>query len=213
LSSGTAKFFSPLAYQEGAGPINNTRNKSPVIERRVACQILGLSGTTDKLIADSAKHLRSATNRATRHCQRVSSKVRPLTEILKFHNYDSMETTCPFLLSKQRVEGQEITMKRAPQPTAGSLMAAGLTTVLLLPGNPCFAAKSAGELPWDQTLIALQNFLVDSMAPAIIVVAFVSAAMLYALGGHDKQAGRLFGSGLGGCIALAIVHLLNYVAL
>jgi hypothetical protein len=35
--------------------------------------------------------------------------------------------------------------------------------------------------------------------------------ILYALGGHDEQAGRLFGCGLGGCIALAVVHLLNYV--
>ena len=35
--------------------------------------------------------------------------------------------------------------------------------------------------------------------------------ILYALGGRDEQAGRLFGSAIGGCIALAIVYLLNYV--
>jgi len=66
---------------------------------------------------------------------------------------------------------------------------------------------------WDQTLIALQNMLVGTVAPAAIGFAFTGAVVLYALGGHHEQAGRLFGSGLGGCIALAIVHLLNYVAL
>jgi hypothetical protein len=49
------------------------------------------------------------------------------------------------------------------------------------------------------------------MAPAIVVLAFASAGLLYALGGHDEQARRLLGSGIGGCIALVVVHLLNYV--
>jgi len=57
----------------------------------------------------------------------------------------------------------------------------------------------------------LQNFLIASMAPVIIVLAFASAGILYALGGHDEQARRLLGSGIGGCIALVVVHLLNYV--
>src|SRR5260370_3945480 len=77
--------------------------------------------------------------------------------------------------------------------------------------SPSWAAAAA--LPWDQTLIALQNMLVGTVAPAAIGFAFTGAVVLYALGGHHEQAGRLFGSGLGGCIALAIVHLLNYVAL
>jgi hypothetical protein len=102
-------------------------------------------------------------------------------------------------------------MKRSFARTAISLVTPGATTALLLPGSPCFAAQSAGELPWDWTLIVLQNFLIDSMAPAIIVLAFASTGILYALGGHDEQARRLLGSGIGGCIALAIVHLLNYV--
>ena len=41
--------------------------------------------------------------------------------------------------------------------------------------------------------------------------AFVSAATLYALGGHDELARRLAGSALGGSIALAVVKLLDYV--
>jgi hypothetical protein len=49
------------------------------------------------------------------------------------------------------------------------------------------------------------------MAPAIIVLAFAFAGILYALGGHDEQARRLAGSGIGGCVALVVVHLLNYV--
>lgn len=74
--------------------------------------------------------------------------------------------------------------------------------------TPCLAAT--GVLPWDQTLIALQDMLISTVAPAAIALAFSGALILYALGGHDKQAGRLVGSGIGGCIALAVVHLLNY---
>jgi hypothetical protein len=86
-----------------------------------------------------------------------------------------------------------------------------VTTAVLLSAGPCWAAPAAGELPWDRTLIALQNFMIDSMAPAIIVLAVALASILYALGGHDKEAGRLLGSGIGGCVALLVVHLLNYV--
>lgn len=104
-------------------------------------------------------------------------------------------------------------MKRPFRRNAISLATIGATTALLVPSRPCFAAQSAGELPWDQTLIALQNMLVGTVAPAAIAFAFTGALVLYALGGYDEQAGRLFGSGIGGCIALAIVHLLHYVAL
>jgi hypothetical protein len=53
--------------------------------------------------------------------------------------------------------------------------------------------------------------LIDTVAPAAIALAFSGAVILYALAGHNKQAGRLVESGIGGCIALAILHLLNYV--
>jgi len=53
--------------------------------------------------------------------------------------------------------------------------------------------------------------LISIVAPTAIALAFCSAVILYALGGRDKQAGRLFGSALGGCIALTVVKLLNYV--
>ncbi len=85
----------------------------------------------------------------------------------------------------------------------------GTATVLSFP-TPCRAATNS--LPWDQTFLALQNMLVSTVAPTAIGLAFAGAVILYVLGEHDEQAGRLFGSGLGGCIALAIVHLLNYVA-
>jgi len=86
-----------------------------------------------------------------------------------------------------------------------------VATAFLLSAGPCWAAPTAGGLPWDRTLIVLQNFLIDSMAPAIIVLAFALAGILYALGGYDKQARRLAGSGIGGCVALLVVRLLNYV--
>jgi len=52
--------------------------------------------------------------------------------------------------------------------------------------------------------------LISQVAPAAIALAFSGAVILYALG-NNKQAGRLAGSGIGGCIALVVVHLLNYV--
>ena len=81
-------------------------------------------------------------------------------------------------------------------------------TAVSLPAQ-CQAA--AAVLPWDRTLTAMQDMLIDTVAPASIAVAFTGAVIFYALGGHDKQAGRLAGSGIGGCIALGVVHLLNYV--
>ena len=83
-----------------------------------------------------------------------------------------------------------------------------IATVLSLP-TPGWAATAA--LPWDYTLIALQDMLISIVAPAAIALAFSSAVVLYALGGYDKQAGRLVESGTGGCVALAVVYLLNYV--
>jgi len=102
-------------------------------------------------------------------------------------------------------------MKRSFRRTAIRLVTAGVTSAVLLSAGPCWAAPAAGGMPWDRTLIVLQNFMIDSMAPAITVLAFALAGILYALGGHDEQAGRLAGSGIGSCIALAVVHLLNYV--
>src|SRR5579863_13589 len=103
-------------------------------------------------------------------------------------------------------------MKRSFGRTAISLVTPGATIALLLSASPCLAAPTAGELPWDQTLIAFQDMLISTVTPAAIALAFTSAVVLYALGGHDEQARRLLGSSIGGGIALAIVHLLNYVA-
>jgi len=82
-------------------------------------------------------------------------------------------------------------------------------SLLLLQPTACHAA--AASLPWDYTLLALQGMLISTVAPAAIALAFTGAAILYALGGHDKEAGRLFGAGIGGCFALALVYLLNYL--
>jgi hypothetical protein len=83
------------------------------------------------------------------------------------------------------------------------------TAVTSFSPAPWQAATAA--LPWDLTLLALQDMLISIVAPTAIALAFCSAVILYALGGHDKQAGRLFGSALGGCIALTVVKLLNYL--
>ena len=70
----------------------------------------------------------------------------------------------------------------------------------------CQAATAA--LPWDRTVTAMQDMLIGTVAPAI-GLAFTGAGILYTLGGYDKEAGRLFGSVVGGRVALVIVHLLN----
>jgi hypothetical protein len=93
-------------------------------------------------------------------------------------------------------------------------MIGAAASAFLLRPSPCVAAQMAAELPWDQTLLVLQDMLINIAAPAAIALAFSGAVILYALGGHDKQAGqagRLAGSAIGGCIALAVVYLLNYV--
>jgi hypothetical protein len=83
-----------------------------------------------------------------------------------------------------------------------------ISTALSLP-TPFWAATA--KLPWDYTLIVLQDMLITYIAPAAIGLTFSGAIVLYVLGGRDQHAGRLFGSALGGCIALAVVKLLNYV--
>src|SRR5216683_6654435 len=85
-------------------------------------------------------------------------------------------------------------------------MALAVTVFSPVPG---WAATAA--LPWDQTLLALQDMLISYVAPAGIGLVLSGAIVLYTLGGRGEQAGRLFGSALGGCIALAIVKLLKYL--
>ena len=75
--------------------------------------------------------------------------------------------------------------------------------------SPCWA--TTGSLPWDQTLTAVQDMLVGPIAHALIVLAFVGAGFLYAVGGYDRQAARLAASGIGGCVALGAIRLLNFV--
>ena len=50
-------------------------------------------------------------------------------------------------------------MKKAFHRPAFTLLIVSMTAALLLQGRPCFAATSAGALPWDQTLTALQDIL------------------------------------------------------
>jgi hypothetical protein len=116
-----------------------------------------------------------------------------LTKITELHNYDFTTTG-----------GSEKTMNTRRR----LFVTVAIATAWSLP-RPCWAATAA--LPWDYTLIALQDMLVSYIAPAAIGLALTAAVVLYTLGGRDEQAGRLFGSALGGCIALAVVYLLNYV--
>jgi type IV secretory pathway VirB2 component (pilin) len=100
--------------------------------------------------------------------------------------------------------------KAGKRPTRG-LPFAFSAALTILPPAPGWAAT--GALPWDQTLIALQDILIGPVAHAAITLAFVGAGILYALGGHEQQARRLAASGIGGCLALAAIRLLNFVSL
>ncbi len=93
--------------------------------------------------------------------------------------------------------------------TARKLFVILTTSTAVCLRAPCQAATAV--LPWDRTLTAVQDMLIDTVAPAAIALAFSGAVILYVLAGPNKQAVRLVGSGIGGCIALAIIHLLNYV--
>jgi hypothetical protein len=118
-----------------------------------------------------------------------------LTEIMELHNY-VLNHVCKVY---------EKIMKTAPGTKLFVILA---TATTLAQPMPCQVATAV--LPWDQTLTAIQDMLISTVAPAAIALGFAGAAMLYALGGCDKQAGRLAGSAIGCCIAIGIVHLLNY---
>src|SRR6266851_2142211 len=93
--------------------------------------------------------------------------------------------------------------------TARKLFVILTTSTAVCLRAPCQAATAV--LPWDRTLTAVQDMLIDTVAPAAIALAFSGAVILYVLAGPNKQAVRLVGSGIGGCVAPVIVHLLNYV--
>jgi hypothetical protein len=86
-----------------------------------------------------------------------------------------------------------------------------LLSVAVIAFSPASCQAATAALPWDKTLLVLQDMLISIVAPAAIALAFSGAVILYALGGRDEQAGHLFGSALRGCIALSVVKLLNYI--
>ena len=89
----------------------------------------------------------------------------------------------------------------APKLLPKWLIICGGSSLAALRPSLCWAATAA--LPWDQTLLVFAGHAHQHLvAPAAIALAFSSAVVLYALGGHDKEAGRLVGAGIGGCIAL-----------
>lgn len=97
----------------------------------------------------------------------------------------------------------------APKVLLKWLIVCGAASLVSLRPLPCWA--TTGGLPWDQTLTALQDMLAGPVAHTAITIAFIGAGFLYAVGGYDKQAGRLAASGIGGCLALSAIRLLNFV--
>ncbi len=91
-----------------------------------------------------------------------------------------------------------------------TLLIVSMITALLVQGSPCFAATSAGALPWDQTLTALQDIIAGPLAHAAIVLNFACSAILYALGSR-QFAGRLLVGGFASSAALIAVRFLSYL--
>jgi type IV secretory pathway VirB2 component (pilin) len=77
--------------------------------------------------------------------------------------------------------------------------------------RPTACLATSGDLPWDHTLVTLQDILIGPVAHVAIALVFIGAGLLYAVGGYDKQAGRLAASGIGGCLALGMIRLLNFL--
>lgn len=100
-------------------------------------------------------------------------------------------------------------MKLSPKLLRKRLIVCGTTAIAVIRPSACWAI--AGELPWDHALVALQNILIGPVAHALIAIVFIGAGLLYAVGGYDKQAGRLVASGVGGCLALGTIRLLNFL--
>jgi type IV secretory pathway VirB2 component (pilin) len=102
-------------------------------------------------------------------------------------------------------------MKQAPKSNVRWLIAAGAAALFALRAETSWAAQYAGDLPWDQTLGAIQGILVGPVAHAAIALNFTFSAILYAIG-SDRRAGRLLVGGLAACAALIAVNLLTYLS-
>jgi type IV secretory pathway VirB2 component (pilin) len=103
-------------------------------------------------------------------------------------------------------------MRKTFQGPTFTLPIVSMITALFVHGSPCFAATSAGALPWDQTLTALQDFIAGPVAHAAIVLNFACSAILYALG-NRQFAGRLLAGGFASSAALIAVRFLTYLFL
>lgn len=101
-------------------------------------------------------------------------------------------------------------MRKARHRPAFTLLIVNMATPLMALCSPCFAADSAGALPWDQTLTALQDILVGPVAHAAIILNFSCSAILFALGSR-QFAGRLLAGGFASCAALIAVRFLTYL--
>ena len=118
------------------------------------------------------------------------------------------EISAVWLPPRAEVEAGRV-VNAAPELLHKWLIICGAGSLAALRPSLCWA--TTGALPWDQTLITLQDILIGPVAHAVIALAFIGSGFLYAVGGYDKQAGRLAASGIGGCLALSALRLLNSV--
>jgi type IV secretory pathway VirB2 component (pilin) len=88
-----------------------------------------------------------------------------------------------------------------------------LAAAHLVPLAPRTAATSAAQaplMPWDPTLQAITDYLTGPALHTIAALAFIAAAIGYALGGKlDGGVGRLLRMGAGIVLALHAVQIVN----
>ena len=76
-------------------------------------------------------------------------------------------------------------MNSAPKLLHKWLIICGAFCLAALRPSACWAAT--GALPWDQTLVTLQDILVGTVAHAAIALAFIGAGLLHAAGGTTSK--------------------------
>ena len=104
-----------------------------------------------------------------------------------------------------------IAIKQAPRSNVRWLIAACAAALSTLRAEPSWAARYAGPLPWDQTLVAIRDILVGPVAHAVVALNFTLSAILYAVGSY-RRAGRLLAGGLAAGATLIAVHLLTFLS-
>lgn len=102
-------------------------------------------------------------------------------------------------------------MNQASLATRHFLAAIGVAATTLFAPWRCWAAEQP-DLPWDNTLNVMQNFVAGPVAQSVIVLSSIAAVLTFALAGDNELVRRIAKTVIGTGVALIVVQLLNYLA-